>query len=148
MTGDLGAELFSEKAIQDPYPLYTRMHDAGPVHRIGDSDFHAVCSWDAVTEAVGRADDFSSNLTGTMLYQPDGTIGVFGMDGLGGPTQVLAIADDPVHAAHRRLLVPIWRPSTSASSNPSSAPRSRGCGTKRSSGSGSTGCRPLPTGYR
>ncbi|MEH3142713.1 MAG: cytochrome P450 [Mycobacterium kyogaense] len=106
MTGDLGAELFSEEAIQDPYPLYARMHAAGPVHRIGNSDFHAVCSWDAVTEAVGRHEDFSSNLTGTMLYQPDGTIGVFGMDELGGPTQVLAIADDPVHAAHRKLLVP------------------------------------------
>lgn len=106
MTGDLGAELFGDAAIQDPYPLYARMHAAGPVHRIGESDFHAVCSWEAVTEAVSRVDDFSSNLTGTMLYQSDGTIDVFGMDELGGPTQVLAIADDPVHAVHRKLLVP------------------------------------------
>lgn len=28
------------------------------------------------------------------------------MDVVGGPTQVLAIADDPAHAAHRKLLVP------------------------------------------
>lgn len=106
MTGELGAALFSEEAIQNPAPLYARMHGAGPVHRIGDSDFHAVCSWDAVIDAVGRTEDFSSNLTGTMTYRPDGTVGVFDMDELGGPTQVLAIADDPVHAAHRKLLLP------------------------------------------
>ena len=102
----LGVALFDDRFIQDPYPLYAQMRAAGPVHRVGDSDFHAVCTWDAVAEAVARADDFSSNLTGTMIYQPDGEIGVFGMDELGGPTQVLAIADDPAHATHRKLLVP------------------------------------------
>ncbi|KRE28462.1 cytochrome [Mycobacterium sp. Soil538] len=104
--GRLGAALFDDRFIQDPYPLYAQMRAAGPVHRIGDSGFHAVCSWDAVTEAVARTEDFSSNLTGTMTYQPGGAIGVFGMDVVGGPTQVLAIADDPAHAAHRKLLVP------------------------------------------
>lgn len=105
-TSRLGAALFDDRFIQDPYPLYAQMRAAGSVHRIGDSGFHAVCSWDAVTEAVARTDDFSSNLTGTMIYQPGGAIGVFGMDVVGGPTQVLAIADDPAHAAHRKLLVP------------------------------------------
>ena len=104
--GYLGAELFDDRFIQDPYPLYARMLAQAPVHRIGGSDFHAVCSWDAVHEVVARPEDFSSNLTATMTYQPDGTIGLFPMDGLGGPTQVLAIADDPAHAVHRRKLVP------------------------------------------
>ncbi|RZT16277.1 cytochrome P450 [Mycobacterium sp. BK558] len=104
--GRLGVALFDDRFIQDPYPLYARMRAAGPVHRVGDSDFHAVCTWDAVAEAVARTDDFSSNLTGTMIYQPDGTVGLFPMDVVGGPTQVLAIADDPAHAAHRKLLIP------------------------------------------
>lgn len=104
--GDLGVALFDDRFVQDPYPLYARMLAEAPVHRIGVSDFHAVCSWDAVAEAVGRPDDFSSNLTGTMTFQADGTVGVFPMDGLGGPTQVLATADDPAHAGHRKLLVP------------------------------------------
>ncbi|MBX7452382.1 cytochrome P450 [Mycolicibacterium sp. 3033] len=77
-----------------------------PVHQIGDSGFYAVCGWDAVTDAVARPQDFSSNLTGTMVYQSDGTVGTFPMDDLGGPSQVLAIADDPAHALHRRKLVP------------------------------------------
>ncbi len=104
--GRLGVALFDDQFIQDPYPLYARMRVAGPVHRVGDSDFHAVCTWDAVTEAVARTDDFSSNLTATMTCQPGGEIGAFPMDVLGGPTQVLAIADDPAHAAHRKLLIP------------------------------------------
>lgn len=105
-TDTLGLELFDDAAIQDPYPLYARMLANGPVHAIGESGFSAVCGWDAVTEAVARAEDFSSNLTGTMLYRPDGTVGTFAMDGLDGPTQVLATADDPAHAFHRKMLVP------------------------------------------
>jgi cytochrome P450 family 144 len=99
-------ELFGADAIQDPYPLYDRLRAAGPVHRIGDSGFYAVCSWDAIIDAINRPEDFSSNLTATMLYTPEGTIEPFEMDQLGGPTQILATADDPAHAAHRKMLVP------------------------------------------
>jgi len=91
--------------MQDPYPLYERMRAARPVHRIGDSDFYAVCGWDAVNEAITRPEDFSANLTATMTYTAEGTIKPFEMDPLGGPTHVLATADDPAHAVHRRLLV-------------------------------------------
>jgi cytochrome P450 family 144 len=97
--------LFTAEALQHPYPLYERMRAAGPVHRIGDSRFYAVCGWDAVIEAVGRPEDFSSNLTATMTCTPDGTIKPFEMEPLGGPTHVLATADDPAHAVHRKLLV-------------------------------------------
>ena len=113
MTGTAGrkqranpVELFGADAIQDPYPLYDRMRAEGPVHRIGDSGFYAVCGWDAINEVIGRPEDFSSNLTATMTYTPEGTIVPFEMDPLGGPTHVLATADDPAHAAHRKMLVP------------------------------------------
>lgn len=103
--GQLGVALFDDEFIQDPYPLYARMLAGGPVHRIGDSEFFAVCTWDAVNEVVGRPEDFSSNLTATMTYQ-DGQVGSFPMGDLDGDTQALATADDPTHAAHRKLLVP------------------------------------------
>lgn len=96
---------FGTESLQDPYPMYERMRASGPVHRIGDSDFYAVCSWDAVVEALGRPEDFSSNLTATMTYTARGTVRPFEMDPLGGPTHVLATADDPAHALHRKLLV-------------------------------------------
>ena len=101
----LGIELFDDEFIQDPYPLYERMLASGPVHRIGDSGFFGVCAWDAVNDVIARPEDFSSNLTATMTYQ-DGKVDAFVMGELGGDIQALATADDPAHAAHRKLLVP------------------------------------------
>ncbi|MCV6983231.1 cytochrome P450 [Mycolicibacterium pulveris] len=82
------------------------MVDAAPVHRIGESGFYAVCSWDAVNDAIARPEDFSSNLTATMTYQPGGVVGAFEMEGLGGKSHVLATADEPAHAVHRKALLP------------------------------------------
>ncbi|GFG83765.1 cytochrome P450 144 [Mycolicibacter algericus] len=99
-------DFFGHAAIQDPNPLYDTMRRRGGVNRIGDSAFYAVCGWDAVTEAVDRVEDFSSNLTATMVYHDDGTVTPFDMGALGGPMHALATADDPLHAAHRKLLLP------------------------------------------
>ena len=99
-------EFFEDANIQDPYPLYDRLRSRGPVHQVGDSDFYLVCSWDAINEVISRPADFSSNLTATMTYSPEKGVAPFEMDTLGGPTQVLATADDPAHALHRKLLVP------------------------------------------
>jgi cytochrome P450 len=104
--GQLGRELFDDEFIQDPYPLYRRMLAAGPVHPIGESGFHAVCGWDAINDAIARPEDFSSNLTASMTYQPGGTVGAFEMAGLGDAMHVLSTADDPAHAVHRKTLLP------------------------------------------
>lgn len=99
-------QLFGAEAIQDPYPLYDRMRAEAPVHRIGDSAFYAVCGWDALLEAVERVEDFSSNLTATMVFHEDGTVAPFDMMPAGDPAHSLATADDPVHAMHRKILLP------------------------------------------
>jgi cytochrome P450 len=99
-------DFFGADALQDPYPLYDRLRAAGPVHRIGESGFYAVCDWEAINAVINRPEDFSSNLTATMTFTSEGTVVPFEMDGLGGPTHVLATADDPFHAAHRKILVP------------------------------------------
>lgn len=96
---------FGGDTLQDPYPLYDRLRAEGPVHRIGESGFYVVCSWAAINDAINRPEDFSSNLTATMTFSAEGTVAPFEMDGLGGPTQVLATADDPAHAVHRKMLV-------------------------------------------
>ncbi|OJZ76007.1 cytochrome [Mycobacterium paraffinicum] len=106
MTLDNPVQFFGAGALQDPYPLYERMREAAPVHRIGSSAFYAVCGWDAVMEAVERVDDFSSNLTATMVYHDDGTVAPFEMAPPGDPSHALATADDPVHAMHRKILLP------------------------------------------
>jgi cytochrome P450 family 144 len=99
-------QFFSPDALQDPYPLYDRMRAEAPIHRIGESVFYVVCGWDALLEAVERVEDFSSNLTATMVYHDDGTVSPFDMGPPGDPSHALATADDPVHAIHRRILLP------------------------------------------
>jgi len=103
--GQLGLALFDDEYIQDPYPLYERMHADGPVHAIGDSGFFAVSGWDAINDVIARPEDFSSNLTATMTYE-NGKVGRFAFSELGSELQALATADDPAHAAHRKLLLP------------------------------------------
>ncbi|ART68584.1 cytochrome P450 [Mycobacterium dioxanotrophicus] len=102
----LAHELFDRAALQNPYALYDRMRAEDAVARIGESGFYAATSFEAVVEATGRPQDFSSNLTATMWHQPDGTIAEFTMEGPGGATHVLATADDPIHATHRKLVLP------------------------------------------
>lgn len=99
-------QFFGTEALQDPYPLYDRMRAQAPVHRIGSSDFYAVCGWDALIEAVSRVEDFSSNLTATMVYGDDGTVAAFHMGDPGADIHTLATADDPAHAMHRKILLP------------------------------------------
>lgn len=98
-------DFFGDAAIQDPYPLYARLRTDGGVHRVGDSDFYLVSSWPAITEVVNRPDIYSSNLTATMTFSPDKGVAAFPMEGVGGRTHILVTADDPVHAAHRKLML-------------------------------------------
>jgi cytochrome P450 len=99
-------DFFGADALQDPYPLYDRMRAKAPVHRIGDSEFYAVCGWDALIDAVNRVEDFSSNLSATMVYHEDGTVTALEMIEAGNPDHALATADDPIHAMHRKILLP------------------------------------------
>lgn len=99
-------QLLGAEALQDPYPVYDRMRGEAPVQRVGDSVFYAVCGWDAMQEAVDRVEDFSSNLTATMVFHADGTVTPFDMGPAGGAAHALATADDPVHALHRKILLP------------------------------------------
>ncbi len=103
---DSATRFFGSEAMQDPYPLYDRMRAESPVHRIGDSVFYAVCGWEAVHQAVDRVRDFSSNLTATMVFREDGTVIPLDMAPPGAPMHPLATADDPVHAMHRKILLP------------------------------------------
>ena len=143
----LGIELFDDEYIQDPYPLYERMHAGGQVHSIADSGFYAVSGWDAVNEVIARPEDFSSNLTATMTYQ-DGKVDAFAMGELGGDIQALATADDPAHAAHRKLLIPQLAAEGSTRWSCSSAKPKTASGTKACRAAASSGCPRWPIGCR
>ncbi|EUA88479.1 putative cytochrome P450 [Mycobacterium ulcerans str. Harvey] len=136
---------FGTESLQNPYPLYERMRAEGPVHRIADSEFYAVCGWDAVNDAISRPEDFSSNLTATMTYSPDGKVAAFEMDQLGGPTHVLATADDPPTRYTASCWCAIWRPGASAAWNGSSPRLQNGFGSMDCRAGVSNGWTPSPT---
>ncbi len=92
--------------LSDPYPTLTRLCRDQPVSRVGDSSFFAVTSWALIAEAVARTDDFSSNLTATMVWKEDGTVEEYPVARFGSPVHVLATADSPEHRAHRASVMP------------------------------------------
>ncbi|MFQ6398619.1 cytochrome P450 [Nocardia sp. KC 131] len=98
--------VFDHELLDDPYPLYERLRTTAPVHRVADTNFYLVSRWDLVAEATARAADFSSNLTGVLVRQSDGSAAVFDMDGGGQAIHVLATGDDPTHMVHRKAVLP------------------------------------------
>lgn len=96
--------LFRDDVLADPRPLYAQLRAEAPVWEMPGSNTFVVTSADLVIEAVGRIDDFSSNLTSLVYRGADGRPCVFDMAPLGDATHVLATADPPVHTKHRKLM--------------------------------------------
>jgi cytochrome P450 len=97
---------FGPELLDDPYPAYQTLRRESPVWRVPGTRTSVVTSWALVGEALSRADDFSSNLTALLVRGPEGQPVEFDLTSLGTAIDVLATADDPSHAAHRRLVFP------------------------------------------
>lgn len=85
-------------------------HPGPPIERLGTSTFYAVRSWDLIAEVTSRAEEFSSNLTATMVIDEHGNITEFPVAELGSPVHALATADGEVHRVHRKLVLPSLTP--------------------------------------
>jgi cytochrome P450 family 144 len=99
-----GTLLLDPAVIDDPYPFYRELQARAPVWEIPGTGLFAVSTCGLVTEAVGRTEDFSSNLR-CLLYRD--TAGQpcrlpFGDAG----AQALATADPPMHTLHRGTVFP------------------------------------------
>ena len=84
---------FEPKALEHPLPVYAELLRVPGLHRVAGTRLWIVARHALVLEALGRPEDFSSNLMAQLrLVEPP-------------PFEdVLAIADPPVHTAHRRLV--------------------------------------------
>lgn len=91
--------------VDDPYPFYEQLRQEAPVWRLPQTDAFLVSSWDLVTEAAGRVEDFSNHFRHTLFSEDDGTLGVID-NGEGGGPDVFAGADPPAHTAHRKVFFP------------------------------------------
>lgn len=102
--GPLAATLLLDPAVVDePNAFYRRLRAEAPVWRVPGTPIVVVSSFAAVSEAVSRTDDFSSNLRALLCRSPDGTPQVLPFD-VG--VQTLATADPPAHSLHRRTVFP------------------------------------------
>ncbi len=97
---------YSPEAIERPHAFYAQLRREAPVVEVGSSGVFLVASAALVATAVAQTQALSSRLTGLLVTGPRGEPGVFDMAGIGDSTDVLATADDPVHAAHRRAVQP------------------------------------------
>ena len=98
-------ELFALETIEDPHPFFARLRRDRPLSQVGDTGVHLVASWALIDEALHREADFSANLTGVLVLGEGGQPSVFPLAGFGG-SHVIATADEPDHAVHRRLAQP------------------------------------------
>lgn len=98
-------DLLDPLAVEDPHPYYARLRASEPVHRVGNTEFFVVSSWDLVQEAAQRTEDFSSHLRGVLAQGADGAPERFSMDMDGAVEQVLATADGADHKYHRKFVL-------------------------------------------
>ena len=107
-------DLFDRDLLDNPYPLYDRLRAESPVHRVAGTDFYLASPWDLVVQAAARTKEFSSNLTAALMRDSGGRTTVFNMGSGRQAIYVLATADDPVHQAHRKLVLPLLAARTRA----------------------------------
>ena len=83
--------------------MFARLRRESSVYQLPATNAYLVTTWDLVTEAAGRIEDFSNHFRHSLVREPDDSIGVLAFDA---GTDVFAGADPPTHTAHRRLFFP------------------------------------------
>jgi cytochrome P450 len=99
-----GSLLLDPGVLADPYPLYARLREEAPVWKVAGTEVFVVSTFDLLVEASGRIEDFSSAMQCLLYRDETGVPGRFTFGDAGG--QVLATADPPLHAVHRRAVFP------------------------------------------
>lgn len=90
--------------LDNPYPFYRQLREIAPVWRIPETEIFVVTRYALLDEAARRVEDFSSNLTGILYRSWSGKPARLNRDNF--PIQVLATADPPDHAIHRKAVFP------------------------------------------
>ncbi|MFI5042697.1 MAG: cytochrome P450, partial [Acidimicrobiales bacterium] len=99
-------DILDRDLLAEPYAFYGRLRTEAPVWRVPGIELFVVSSWEAVTEATGRVDDLSNNLTTLVVKGPDGRPALLDTSVLGPGTTTLATSDPPAHTVHRKAVFP------------------------------------------
>lgn len=121
-----GHLLLDRVVLESPTAFYRQLHDAAPVWRVGSSDVYVAASYDAVTQACRRVEDFSSNLR-YFLYRDEQGLPARHLHHLAEDpaAQFLATADPPRHGEHKKIISPEFSPKRIAALAPQLADMTR-----------------------
>jgi cytochrome P450 family 144 len=90
--------------LDEPYDFYATLRTQAPVWAVPGTDIVTVATFDLISEAVGRPEDFSSNIMSLLYRDEDGLPARLDFGGAAPPT--LATADPPLHMTHRKAVFP------------------------------------------
>jgi cytochrome P450 len=96
--------LLAPSVLDEPNEFYATLRTEAPVWAVPGTDVIVISTFDLVSEAVGRIDDFSSTMQCFLYRDDDGLPGRLDIGGAAPPT--LATADPPLHTVHRRAVFP------------------------------------------
>lgn len=99
-------DLFDPGVVENPYPFFEQLLLHAPVYQVPETRVFLVASWALIHQVLKNQRDYSANLTGLLLMGENGCPTVFDMTSFGGKVDALANADEPVHALHRKLVLP------------------------------------------
>jgi cytochrome P450 len=96
--------LLRPSVLDEPYDFYATLRTEAPVWTVPGTDVVTVSTFELISEAVGRPEDFSSNISSLLYRGDDGLPARLDFGGTAPPT--LATADPPLHTTHRRAVFP------------------------------------------
>lgn len=96
--------LLDPNVLDDPNDFYARLRNQAPVWLVPGTDVVTVSTFGLVSEAIGRPEDFSSNIVSLLYRDEKGLPARLDFGGTAPPT--LATADPPLHTAHRNAVFP------------------------------------------
>jgi cytochrome P450 len=104
MTMLTASMLLDPAVLQDPYDFYATLREQAPVWAVPGTDVVAVSTFELLSEAVARPEDFSSTMHCLLYRDEDGLPARLDFGEAAMPT--LATADPPMHTTHRRAVFP------------------------------------------
>jgi len=99
-----GTDLLDPAILAEPYRFYEALRAKAPVWEVPGTGIFTVASFELLTEAAGRVEDFSSKLNCLIYRDDEGLPRRFSFGDAA--VQALATVDPPMHALHRSTVFP------------------------------------------
>ena len=104
MTRLSSSMLLDPSVLADPYDFYRTLREQAPVWSVPGTEVVTISTFDLLSEAVARPEDFSSTMRCLLYRDEDGLPARLDFGDAATPT--LAAADPPLHTTHRRAVFP------------------------------------------